>query len=291
MGREIKRVPTDFDWPLNEVWAGYLNPYHVATECPDCEGSGYSPDAKRLKDQWYGYVEFSPAETGSTPFTIDTPEVRALAERNCQPHHVWYGSGEQAIEREAHRLLLHYNSQWMHHLDQDDVNALWKEGRLVDFNPNWRENKNENVPPPTAEQVNHWSLVGFGHDSINQWICVREKCARLGYVLNCPTCKGEGEVWPSGAAKALYEQWERVEPPLGDGWQIWGTVSEGSPISPVFPDDKQLVKWLIREGYSADAALSFVKAQWSPSMTMMNGVVTKAIECMKDMPHEAPADD
>ena len=34
MGRELKRVPLDFDWPQNKVWHGYLNPYH-STKCPD----------------------------------------------------------------------------------------------------------------------------------------------------------------------------------------------------------------------------------------------------------------
>lgn len=27
MGREVRRVPLDFDWPLNKVWEGYLNPH------------------------------------------------------------------------------------------------------------------------------------------------------------------------------------------------------------------------------------------------------------------------
>lgn len=37
MGREIKRVPLDFDWPLNEVWAGYLMPEaYAGKQCPDC---------------------------------------------------------------------------------------------------------------------------------------------------------------------------------------------------------------------------------------------------------------
>jgi hypothetical protein len=27
MGRELKRVPLDFDCPLNKVWKGYINPF------------------------------------------------------------------------------------------------------------------------------------------------------------------------------------------------------------------------------------------------------------------------
>jgi hypothetical protein len=26
MSREVRRVPLDFDWPMNEVWDGYLRP-------------------------------------------------------------------------------------------------------------------------------------------------------------------------------------------------------------------------------------------------------------------------
>lgn len=33
MGRELKRVPLDFDWPLNERWKGYVSPEWRA--CPE----------------------------------------------------------------------------------------------------------------------------------------------------------------------------------------------------------------------------------------------------------------
>lgn len=39
MGRELRRVPLNFSWPLNKVWEGYLNPHH--RKCPDCE-DGYT---------------------------------------------------------------------------------------------------------------------------------------------------------------------------------------------------------------------------------------------------------
>jgi hypothetical protein len=32
MGRELRRVPMDFDWPLHKVWDGYLNPH--GKPCP-----------------------------------------------------------------------------------------------------------------------------------------------------------------------------------------------------------------------------------------------------------------
>lgn len=38
MGRELRRVPLDFDWPLKERWKGYVNPHYH--ECPECKGRG-----------------------------------------------------------------------------------------------------------------------------------------------------------------------------------------------------------------------------------------------------------
>jgi len=46
MGRELRRVPMDFDYPLNKVWYGYLSEYSFSTcfsldekrdKCSDCK--------------------------------------------------------------------------------------------------------------------------------------------------------------------------------------------------------------------------------------------------------------
>lgn len=68
MGRTLKRVPLDFPWPLNKTWEGYLNPFSdLASKCEACDGSGYSAEAKHLKDKWYGYAPFKPEDRGSKP--------------------------------------------------------------------------------------------------------------------------------------------------------------------------------------------------------------------------------
>lgn len=42
MGRTLKRVPMDFDWPINKTWHGYEDPnYRV---CPQCGDRLYTPD-------------------------------------------------------------------------------------------------------------------------------------------------------------------------------------------------------------------------------------------------------
>ena len=48
-------------------------------------------------------------------------------------------------------------------------------------------------------------------------------------------------------------------------YQIYETVSEGTPVSPVFESLEILSNWLIAQGYSEKAALSFAKSGWVPS--------------------------
>lgn len=34
------------------------------------------------------------------------------------------------------------------------------------------------------------------------------------------------------------------DPPAGEGWQMWETTTEGSPMSPVFATPEELARWL-----------------------------------------------
>jgi hypothetical protein len=52
MGRTLKRVPMDFNWPLNNIWDGYLNPYH-GRQCPTCKGSGQNAATHLIEEEWY----------------------------------------------------------------------------------------------------------------------------------------------------------------------------------------------------------------------------------------------
>jgi len=46
----VKRVPLDFEWPLGEVWHGYVNPWPGPILCPECLGTGFNSGTKRLYD-------------------------------------------------------------------------------------------------------------------------------------------------------------------------------------------------------------------------------------------------
>lgn len=123
MGRELKRVPLDFAWPLKLVWGGYVNPYNSqAQECPDCKGRG------------------------------------------CKDHGL----------------------------------------------------------------------------------------------STCKLCEGVGELWHSPEAAARRDAWQCEDPPIGDGFQLWETTSDGSPVSPVFATLDELCTWCAEHattfGYSKASA-------------------------------------
>jgi len=290
MGRELKRVALNFDWPLNKPWKGFCNPLHTATPCAACEGSGYSPVAKRLKDMWYGHVPFRPEDRGSVPFQPTDEHVLAFATRNVTRSPDFYGpANEHNIRREALRLCYHWNGSWCHHLNANDVAALVEAGRLMDFTHTFDVEKRwqPKNPPyvPTPREVNVWSCVGFGHDCLNQWACVKAECKRFGLSDTCTACDGEGEHWPSPEAKKAYEDWQPYEPPAGDGYQIWETVSEGSPISPVFSTARDLAahmattKWGADKGTPFETWMKFIEGPgWSISMVMQDGRMMTGVE-------------
>ena len=263
MGRELKRVPLDFNWQENKVWEGYLNPHYAKShDCKACAGIGYSPDARRLKDQWYGYAPFSPEDRGSTPFLPTHPAVIAFAERNVSHSPRYYGGGEVEIHREARRLADLWNLSWSNHLNADDVAALIENGRLIDLTHTWTQESGwqpkEPAYVPTPEEVNVWSISGgFGHDSINQWIVVKAECKRLGINHECPECNGEGIIWDSPEDKQAAENWTPTQPPVGYGYQIWETVSEGSPISKVFATPEELARQMAGKQWGADKGSSY----------------------------------
>lgn len=262
MGREIKRVPIEFNWPKDAVWGGYLNPYYKqCIDCPECNGRGSSKEYKALEDLWYGYLEFNPENNGSESFPVDHPYIVALAKRNTE------ACGLASPMQEQRRLQSLFNARWMHHLNQHEVDLLLKEGRLWDF----KDKK------PTAREVNEWSIMGFGHDAINCWIVVKDKAQQLGIRTDCCRCNGEAALWPSPEIKKMADEWSRTEPPDGEGYQLWETVSEGSPISPVFVTPEELADWLVSSpdykwkkndaGTSREQWLKFIRGPgWCPSL-------------------------
>ncbi len=250
MGREIKRVALDFAWPLGEVWDGFVNPY--GRPCPEKDKTCFN--GQTAAAQWldalcrmFGTV----ADSG-----LGGPHLR---ERGT----LW-----------PHPYLVEFPTAPTHEIPADVA-----KGGIVAMHLWMRSvRKDDFVLAPTREFSEFYSgLTGDKGDSLFGFIGsngawkFQTKLRELAGVPEtwgeCPTCKGEG-MDPSAAA--AYEAWDKTEPPAGEGWQVWETVSEGSPITPVFATAEELATHLSTVGtswksdppVSYEAALRFIKAGW-----------------------------
>jgi hypothetical protein len=66
MGRMVKRVPLDFDWPVNIAWPGYILPDELdLPECEECDGEGCeacrSSGVEGTDDQQDAYLAWEPS--------------------------------------------------------------------------------------------------------------------------------------------------------------------------------------------------------------------------------------
>ena len=257
MGRELKRVPLDFNAPLKEVWQGYINP-HQYCQCPACGGGGYSPEARQLQDRWYGWAPFQPEDNGSKPYLPNHPAIITQAIRN------YPNKSKAMVKAEGVRLAEHYNKAWNHHLNDDEVAVLVAAGRLIDLTHKWNGKQWVKIEPPympTAQEVNDWSLSGFGHDSINCCLVIEHYCKKNNIPRLCPECNGKCAYWETPEHEEAYENWECEEPPTGEGYQLWETTTEGSPISPVFKTLKELCAWA-EDGATVFGENKATKEEW-----------------------------
>lgn len=230
MGRELKRVPLDFAWPMNEPWSGYV-PHPKSHTC-ECAGSGYTVARQRL------------ADLVSLLLLSGTDAARGA----CHPYF-----SESALYHTRGKLC---------GKDMVDL-TTGLAGR---------------------------SPCLFGHDGSDKWAAQKKIIAAAGLPETwgvCPACDGEGETWKSEEDKQAASEWTKTEPPSGDGFQIWETVSEGSPISPVFETPEELARhmsgtqWGADKGTSYETWLRFITGPgWAPSMVMDASGVRSGVEAM-----------
>lgn len=244
MSREVRRVPLDFDWPLDKVWGGYKMPSELhGKPCPDCVHGGGDPTGYSL-------------------------EAYAIAE-------TFYPTGPG---RYAELLA------WYDKLGQAEVDMLVKKGRLRRLqrreptadNPRDREwvtvprtatevNAANRRPSPRTAQSEH-----LEHDGINHMYLIEFRCKRLGIPTACTTCNGHCTVESYPGQRADAKAWKPTKPPKGNGWQLWETTSEGSPISPVFPTTDALAEWMAHpdrgdKRVPQEVAAKFIAEGWAPS--------------------------
>lgn len=109
----------------------------------------------------------------------------------------------------------------------------------------------------------------------------------------CPVCVGEGKAWP--IIEPPKHCWIKEEE---NGWQMWETCSEGSPISPVCDSPEDLARWLADNKGSAfgemtatyNEWLSMIKKGSAPSAYMTNEGMISGVEMVanqKEVGHES----
>lgn len=253
MSRKIFRVPLDFDAPLDEVWSGYLMPeIEPLPPCPNCDYDGRGSQGWSTA-AWAMYDTFWPHRIRTWDMT----------------------------QEQAHRL------SWRDKLTQAEVDHLVAEGHLQQFvtweatvttEKNWEW---ISVPRTAAEvnAANGQHQKPFGELNLSGSGAVgalmKFRCAQQGLPVKCLRCDGHGNLATDAereAWQAVYDAWEPTEPPTGPGWQYWTTVTEGSPLSPVFASAEALADWLVSyecrpmdRMSSYAAALAFVQEGWAPT--------------------------
>jgi hypothetical protein len=132
-----------------------------------------------------------------------------------------------------------------------------------------------------------------------------------GESYRCKWCGGHGHIRPTDPAvlaalapwkdaDSEYYRFPKQEPPAGDGWQLWETTSDGSPITPVFASAEDLAtycaahqfdderRYSISERWNAlaggtcalsyDQWLAFIRRGWAPSMVVDAGGLRSGVE-------------
>jgi hypothetical protein len=265
MGRQVRRVPLTFDWPMNKVWKGFLNPHFrpcPAAEKNQCVG-GYSPAGKWL-DAIVRFLAMIGEQAVEEPFAdqlrargqiFPHPYLQEFAQapRTEIPHDEMKKMRDIEDSTERQRALYSY-------MRKHPAQLLSFGGEeMIQFITGLANGKKPDLPfggSSVGWEIQKTLMKAAGIDPDSKW-------------GHCKVCDGHG-IDP--AVRETYENWEKEDPPTGEGWQLWETVSEGSPVSPVCPTKEAFVEWLVKEdGYSRSAAEKFCDVGWVPSGLIVQG--------------------
>ncbi len=243
MGRELKRVKMDFSWRVGAVWEGYLNPYSKhARRCESCDGSGTTASYKVL-ERLIQLLMIAGEDSKHRPSDFNP--------RRELPINIPTYPGSP-------------------------YNRLYPHPYLIEAGIN---DPGSDLHDLTAKLAGR-KTGPFGHDCCDKWSAFRKILKAAGLSKRwgrCKPCNGSGSIWDDPKIKTKHSHWRRKEPPKGKGYQMWETVTEGSPISPVFADPDALAGWLAKnEGGTFQNWRKTIDAEWVPSMiaTPETGLIT-----------------
>lgn len=198
MGRELKRVPLDFKWPIDKLWKGYINPTKSKT-CECCSGEGLNPQTKQLSEDWYDF-----ADTGRRWCdNITEIEVAALVKsRRLMDFTHTFTSGEGWKEKEpAYVPTPEEVNRWNAGpgMGHDAINrwicvkarathlgiygkcreckgtgTTWDNRRVKHLHMNWKE-----FDPPKGKGYQLWSTTTEGHPMSPVFSSLHDLCNYL----------------------------------------------------------------------------------------------------------------
>lgn len=239
MSREVRRVPRDFAWPLDTVWEGYLMPDRLQEEpCQHCHlGETWS-------SRWLYLL--------CSRINMLAEDVRA--QQQSKPMHPWlagdtYPAGDWLRDADGNAV------EWVISRPSEDIIDLLA-----------------GIAGKAPNEIGH--MIGSGNPEHALYKAI-VKASGVPEWGSCEHCQGHGsnERYPGQRAEA--DAWERTPPPTGEGWQLWNTVSDGKPVSPVFGTAEELAEWLTTSAggraigpggaMTIDQALGFVDVGWAPT--------------------------
>lgn len=278
MGRQVRRVPLDFAWPVGKTWEGFCNPHY--RPCPEAD-KGLCHNGSSNAGKWLESVTRLLSLIGEE--ATAEPHAAQLRARGRTFPHPYLDEWSQAPRTPLPRAV----EQAIHKLEPQQARMLAAHQALREHPPR---------------------LLSFGGDEMIALVRGLAKGRALGPLAGssasyeigltllkaagiedekwgtCKVCGGHGD---DPATREAYENWKEEPPPTGDAWQMWETTSEGSPISPPKATPEALARWLADNNASAfghDGASyeswmrMIVGSGWAPSAVMVDGMMMSGVE-------------
>jgi hypothetical protein len=115
---------------------------------------------------------------------------------------------------------------------------------------------------PSIETMQAIPELVQAHPGLATYTNVNQICSQCRQTY--PECSEEAAycVWYNDDLRGLWE----YEPPVGDGYQLWETTTEGSPVSPVFADLESLCAWAA-DNATVFADMTATKEHWQEMLS------------------------
>lgn len=93
-----------------------------------------------------------------------------------------------------------------------------------------------------------------------------EQCRKFAQIKGIPFDSIGCPDYDTYLAEPIKKLKELLAPPVGEGYQLWSTTSEGDPVSPVFSTLDALCEWC-EENATTFATAKATKEQWKQMLS------------------------